>query len=98
MSVAPGPRRRPGPGPPPHNNSMHAPTYRWRCHKCELVNVPSMSSCAHCDFQLLHRRSRSAAREASQTQLRQAIVPSVLLWVGFWYFSRGGREQQSLHA
>jgi hypothetical protein len=29
---------------------MHAPTYRWRCHKCEEVNVPGISTCAQCGF------------------------------------------------
>lgn len=29
---------------------MNAPTYRWRCHKCELVNEPGISICAHCGF------------------------------------------------
>ena len=29
---------------------MHAPTYRWTCHKCEHVNEPGVSGCGACGF------------------------------------------------
>lgn len=29
---------------------MHAPSYRWRCHKCDRVSEPGHSMCAHCGF------------------------------------------------
>ncbi len=35
-----------------HNSllDMHAPTYRWVCHKCAVVNVVGASTCANCGF------------------------------------------------
>ena len=29
---------------------IHAPQYRWRCHKCERVNEANTLACAHCSY------------------------------------------------
>ena len=40
---------------------MSAPTYRWVCHRCQLVNEPGASECRHCRFKAI-----ASAQEIAQ--------------------------------
>jgi hypothetical protein len=49
-------------------------------------------------FQPLHPLSKFAAPEASRILSLQVIALRSALWVGSWYFSRGGHKYSALHA
>ena len=58
---------------------MHAPVYRWRCHKCELVNEPDLTHCTHCGFPAV----------ASAAEIAEALGEPNPIGVGYRAVLRG---------
>ena len=57
------------------------PTYRWRCHKCELVNEPSISSCAHCGFPAIASAIEIAKAKGEPLPAAYGPLGKALAWL-----------------